>query len=104
MDFKLIIAESLISTGRDRYKKVIGRPKKNSNTSQTKKKYKAKAELPSQPTKLDKVDHFPDYHSIDEKGKCRHCHIHTNIVYCKKCNVKLCFVKNRNCFFNFHHD
>ncbi|XP_046971065.1 piggyBac transposable element-derived protein 2-like [Vanessa cardui] len=56
---------------------------------------------PPSPVKYDNVGHFP---STMEEGRCRFC-LKKTVVYCIKCNIRLCFVtgKNpRNCFLNFH--
>lgn len=56
---------------------------------------------PSSPVKYDNIGHFP---STMEEGRCRYCQKKT-VVYCIKCNTRLCFVTGktpRNCFLNFH--
>ncbi|CAH0730745.1 unnamed protein product, partial [Brenthis ino] len=52
--------------------------------------------------KYDNVDHFPEHGK--EYGRCAYCKKGFTTVYCIKCNVRLCFVKDRNCHFNYHHN
>ncbi|KAG6458350.1 hypothetical protein O3G_MSEX010814 [Manduca sexta] len=56
---------------------------------------------PLSPLKYDNIGHFP---STMEEGRCRFCQKKTSVVYCIKCNTRLCFVTGkapRNCFLNF---
>ncbi|KAF9807340.1 hypothetical protein SFRURICE_007055 [Spodoptera frugiperda] len=62
---------------------------------------KPQAPRPLSPLKYDNTGHFP---STMEEGRCRFCQKKT-VVYCIKCNTRLCFVTGkapRNCFLNFH--
>lgn len=62
---------------------------------------KPRVARPSSPVKFDNVGHFP---STMEEGRCRFCQMKT-VVFCIKCQSRLCFVtgKNaRNCFLDFH--
>nr|XP_026491734.1 piggyBac transposable element-derived protein 3-like [Vanessa tameamea] len=62
---------------------------------------KPHAPRPLSPLKYDNIGHFP---STMEEGRCRFCQKKT-VVYCIKCNTRLCFVTGkapRNCFLNFH--
>lgn len=47
----------------------------------------------------DQVGHLPRF---GDRGKCRLCKIKTTTVSCVKCNLRLCFVPDRNCFSQFH--
>lgn len=49
----------------------------------------------------DKIDHFPIYTT---KGRCRICTTGKTNWQCSKCNMRLCLVKNRNCFYIFHNN
>lgn len=62
---------------------------------------KPKRSRPVDDVRFDTVDHFPQHGS--EYGRCAYCKKGFTTVYCLKCNVRLCFVKDRNCFFNYHH-
>lgn len=62
---------------------------------------KPHAPRPLSPLKYVNIGHFP---STMEEGRCRFCQEKT-VVYCIKCNTRLCFVTGkapRNCFLNFH--
>lgn len=62
---------------------------------------KPHAPRPLSPLKYDKIGHFP---STMEEWRRRFCQKKT-VVYCIKCNTRLCFVTGkdpRNCFSNFH--
>ena len=51
--------------------------------------------------RFDGVDHLPIW--AEKKGKCRLCpNNKTTFIKCKKCNVYLCFVRERNCFEAYH--
>lgn len=51
--------------------------------------------------RFDRHEHFPKLSETKTRCKNEKCHKLT-VVYCTKCKVHLCFVKNRNCFTNFH--
>lgn len=90
--FRYNICESLLKANRSAKR----------NKSETAKVNKPYVARPSSPVKYyDNVGHFP---STMEEGRCRYCQKET-VIYCIKCNTRLCFVtgKNpRNCFLNFH--
>lgn len=47
--------------------------------------------------------HYPLYNGLKEATWCEHAACGWKIhIKCKKCNIHLCFVKNRNCFKNYH--
>lgn len=50
--------------------------------------------------RLDKYDHFP---ICAEKARCRHCKAGQSRIKCLKCNMSLCLIPARNCFYEFHH-
>lgn len=51
----------------------------------------------------DRLDHMPNYDSKKEATRCKFekCTKKTH-VFCDKCNLHLCFLKERNCFLSFH--
>lgn len=67
---------------------------------------KGNADLAQVPMELlydldDKIDHMPNW--LDKRLCCRlKSWNHLTNVSCKKCNVALCFNKERNCFASFH--
>lgn len=56
-------------------------------------------ERPGADIRYDRVDHWP---LITEYKRCKYCKKRQTNVVCTKCNLNLCFVKNRNCFVDFH--
>ncbi|KAK7171142.1 hypothetical protein R3I94_001150 [Phoxinus phoxinus] len=47
----------------------------------------------------DLVAHFP---KKTGRGRCRHCHKGYTNTQCSKCDVRLCFSEDKNCFWDFH--
>ena len=79
-----------------------GRPsKKRSLSPLPKVGNKAAVPKPLPDVRYDTIDHFPDF--AEKRGRCRHCSVEYSQVVCKKCKVLLCFKKNQNCFYEFHH-
>lgn len=84
--------------------------KRDQNKPRTKRETKPKCS-----ERFDGVDHWPEYDNPNETRKgyrCKHCGAQSD-VYCRKCNVHLCFVKEktkkgeserkvRNCFRAYH--
>ncbi|CAK1594501.1 unnamed protein product [Parnassius mnemosyne] len=88
--FRYAVHENLISENRCAKRSKSGAPKINT----------PRKARPSSPIKYDNVSHFPQ---TMEEGRCRYCQ--KTVVYCIKCQKRLCFVteKNaRNCFLDFH--
>ena len=48
----------------------------------------------------DLVAHFP---RKTGRGRCRQCNKGYTNTQCRKCDVRLCFLDNRDCFWDFHH-
>ncbi|XP_053285618.1 piggyBac transposable element-derived protein 3-like [Pleuronectes platessa] len=48
----------------------------------------------------DLVGHFP---RKTGRGRCRQCNKGYTNTQCRKCDVRLCFLDNRDCFWDFHH-
>ncbi|CAK1601014.1 unnamed protein product [Parnassius mnemosyne] len=49
--------------------------------------------------RLDQIGHMPSFAS---KGRCKKCIKSQTKFICVKCNVRLCLVEGRNCFFDYH--
>lgn len=51
----------------------------------------------------DSTGHFPNFDRKPSKSRCKNiaCNNLTH-VYCVRCEVHLCFVKSRNCFWEYH--
>ena len=39
---------------------------------------------------------------VKNRGRCKHCQKNITTTICTKCDVRLCFVEQRNCFMDFH--
>lgn len=57
--------------------------------------------IPSIDRRQQKAAHLPEYGSKQNRCRKDDCNKKTT-VYCKKCQIYLCFTPNRNCFTNFH--
>lgn len=63
-----------------------------------------KRELTARPVDSVRFDNIGHFMSTKTEGRCMYCNKKT-VVYCIKCNVRLCFVtgkKSRNCQLDFH--
>lgn len=94
-EFRRLVAQSL------KLKNKVKRKRTTTETIGNSKKIK-RTFIPRPPIDVcnDKVDHFPIYST---KGRCRECKTGETHWICTKCNARLCLVKNRNCFYTFHH-
>ncbi|XP_019744453.1 piggyBac transposable element-derived protein 2-like [Hippocampus comes] len=48
----------------------------------------------------DQVAHWPV--KCDKRGRCKHCKVNATTTLCEKCDVRLCFTEERNCFKSYH--
>jgi hypothetical protein len=89
-EFQAQLARSLILNR-------AGRPSVNAPTAP-----KRSCPIPSTSSDIrkDGVGHFPKFQ--EKRGRCAHCHVQQSFVHCVKCDVILCIVKDRNCFYNYH--
>lgn len=56
---------------------------------------------PKHSIRFDERNHFPIITAT--QGRCKNCKKNKKTyIYCEKCKVHLCSVRNRNCFTNFH--
>jgi hypothetical protein len=64
-----------------------------------------RAPHPNSAMRYDLVDHFPQY--CEKQMKCRLCarlkKTSYTFVTCGKCKMALCFTRERNCFYLYHH-
>lgn len=95
-EFRLEIYRALLDKGRNVDKTTI----KDLNPDAKIKK--PKRPRPVDDIKYDNIDHFPEHGT--EYGRCAYCKKGFTTVFCLKCKVRLCFVKGRNCHFNYHHN
>lgn len=71
-----------------------------SNVLDARKKIQAPtAPRPVEAVRFDSTGHFPIFIT---RGRCKYCKTGLTNVNCVKCNLRLCFVQNRNCFYNYH--
>lgn len=98
--FRIEVAKCLCSMGRNGQKR--GRP---SNEIQqqldTRKKKCPRAVVPPKDLRQDATDHWPKWNSNRNRCKFPGCKGFT-FVSCKKCDVFLCFNKDKDCYNAFH--
>ncbi|KAL1470410.1 hypothetical protein MTO96_040455 [Rhipicephalus appendiculatus] len=95
--FQASVAETLLAVG----KRPVGRPSLSAQPAT--KKRKATEKPPEHEVRLDGVGHMPMWSS--SRLRCKSCpwQKHSfSYAYCIKCNVHLCFNKDRNCFAAYH--
>ncbi|XP_075338714.1 uncharacterized protein LOC142398556 [Odontesthes bonariensis] len=54
---------------------------------------------PPQDVRKDQTGHFP---MKVKRGRCRHCSKGYTNTQCSKCDVRLCFSEDKNCFWDYH--
>ncbi len=101
--FKSIIAQGLISQGKDIVRK-RGRPNilpTIDNAFNAKKRRGPTKAIPITDIRTDGIGHWPKV--VEERQRCKkpNCACKTNVI-CRKCNVHLCLNKNNDCFTDFH--
>ncbi|XP_047115075.1 piggyBac transposable element-derived protein 3-like [Schistocerca piceifrons] len=94
-DFKLDIAESLCWSGKPSKRQSLD-SSPGSGTKKRRQPNTANADI-----RKDRIDHWPNYCEKSARCKYNKCQKITKIM-CTKCNTYLCFVPDRNCFYNFH--
>ncbi|XP_065204445.1 piggyBac transposable element-derived protein 3-like [Planococcus citri] len=97
-EFRNSIANSLISSNKTK----VGRPltmEAHCKQHGTRTKQSPKIAHPTPDIRLDNIDHYPIVGSL---GRCRCCSKKRTTYSCSKCNVRLCIVKDSNCFFRYH--
>lgn len=54
-------------------------------------------------SRFDRIDHWPEHDQQKSRSLCKLCR-NTSLthVFCTKCNIYLCFTRQRNCFRRFH--
>lgn len=123
LDFRMRVAEGLIRvnkpvkqskrglfsiySGIHRFltSSVTGRPSHDvSNATSSSKINRSRGEKrPLVEIQSDLLDHMPQFDENKEATRCKNpgCRQRSH-VYCDKCSVHLCLVRNRNCFVSFH--
>ena len=97
--FSFETAEALIHSNKVTPCSSRGRPPKRRSTEPVTKGKKATVPLPVHDVRYDKVGHLPEMQ--ENKNRCRLCDMICRAT-CKKCNVYLCLLEYRNCFYDFH--
>ena len=97
--FSSEIAESLIHSNKVTPCSSRERPPKRQSTEPVTRGKKLTVPLPIHDVRYDQVGHWPEMQ--ENKNQCRLCDM-TCHATCKKCNVYLCFLEYRNCFYDFH--
>jgi len=99
-DFILSVSESLINARKLSGKKfnfcrtVTPKPKNISSSSC----------IANKDTRFDKLDHWVDLvKENNQRKRCKLCGV-TTTSRCIKCNVFLCLVRDKNCFYIYHHN
>ena len=68
--------------------------------SPAKKRYSAAFPIPVEDIPFDQVRRFPVF--TEKQNWCRFCPSGYSHIMCPKCNIQLCLVRNRNCFYAFY--
>ena len=55
---------------------------------------------PTQDVRKDNYAHWPA--KVNKRGRCKLCEVNNTNTLCEKCDVRLCFVEERNCFKSYH--
>lgn len=100
LSFRTSVAESLILTKAPPKR---GRPSLEDPKPGVSKK--TRETPPMLQTRYDGYNHFAKHDSKPDNTRCKYeeCKFKTHI-YCTKCNVHLCILSNRNCFFAYHNN
>ena len=93
LDFQSRIVDSLM-----REDKVVGRVKLSSPTKRAKKACASK--IPPSEIRYGNTGHLPTF--IEKQQMFKHCKTDYSRIQCCKCDVPLCIIKDRNCFYEFH--
>ncbi|XP_028394533.1 piggyBac transposable element-derived protein 3-like [Dendronephthya gigantea] len=92
--FQAIVAEGLLKAGKTRKRKSsLDNPSPIPRKRQT--------SVPVDDVRFDGVDHLPDWDN-DNRQRCKLCKDSRSHAMCRKCNVYLCFNKDRNCYKEYH--
>lgn len=51
--------------------------------------------------RTDEVAHWPV--KCEKRGRCKNCKVNATTTLCEKCDVRLCFTEERNCFKSYHY-
>lgn len=97
-EFRIELARALCCMGKNSLKR--GRPSQSSFIEEARKKFKGSS-IPVKDVRIDGTEHWPKYNEKRTTCKLPNCKGYT-FISCEKCNVNLCFNKDKNCFRVFH--
>ena len=102
--FQSNVANALLLGNKEKDIPKRGRPSSSSSStpngpSPAKKRYSAAFPIPVEDIRFDRVGHFPVL--TKKQNRCRFCPRGYSYIRCRKCNIQLCLVKKRNCFYAF---
>lgn len=86
----------------DQFERPKEMQKPENASKKVEKGYKMEVNNSDREARYDGVGHLPEFDSKNSSSRCKRCHKKTTHVFCVKCNVNLCFVKDRNCFMKYH--
>jgi hypothetical protein len=93
-DFRLQVSKSLCCAERLR-----GRPAASEKVVKKNQVIVSPRYRPANEIRFDGLHHLPTH---CPQGRCKNCKSGKSTVMCKKCNLILCFTKQKNCFYQFH--
>ena len=96
-NFQASVASSLVKVNS---KGTVGRPSTSRSPLQSPQPPRKKQRLPDDDVRKDGYCHWPK--KIEKRGRCKLCEVNNTNTVCTKCEVRLCFVEDRNCFYDFH--
>ena len=77
----------------------VGRPKLSSPPPKRAKKACA-SKVPASEIRYDNTGHLATF--MEKQQRCKYCKTGYTRIQCCKCEVPLCLIKDRNCFYEFH--
>lgn len=92
-DFRYEIYSGLLKRGRNVSVKILDAIPDKAKIK------KPVSERPCDDVRYDKYDHWPQ---ITLYQRCKYCKAGQASTMCTKCKAHLCYVKNRNCFLEYH--
>ena len=100
--FQQNVGNDLMAAGKKLPARKRGRPSSVEENPPKRNRTAAAVAIPTGTSRYDCVDHFPLYDENGKRQRCRLCSKGYSSIRCLKCNIYLCLVKDRNCFYDFH--
>lgn len=95
--FQACVASALVKVNA---KGSRGRPSASNRSPRTPQPPRKMQRLPPSDVCKDGYCHWP--RKVEKRGRCKLCEKNNTNTMCTKCEVRLCFVEDRNCFYDFH--